>query len=185
MRKSSDNWVQQLDRHFKPYAQRERRGYSITVCIPYPSYGISLCIRIADPRIGRDFAPVQAELEQLAAAALRADRPDPLAVGTLSPTGFNLPVAATAGLTAIGVYLTTGYATAGLLGGIVAACLTSLYEGWQTYREMNQAASDAETIANQFRVHGPPPDASPLPISDRRLLTAAISYRPAAEPSHA
>ena len=96
-----------------------------------------------------------------------------------------MPVAATSGLSAIGVYATTGSVYAALLGGIVAACLTSLYDGWQTYPEMTQAARDAETVANQFRVNGPPPDASPLPVSDRRLLTAAIGYRPAAEPSHA
>lgn len=101
------------------------------------------------------------------------------------PTGLNLPVAATAGLTAIGIHQTTDHsAYAALLGGIVAACLTSLYEGWQTYREMNQAANDAETMANQFRAHGPLPDASLWPVSDRRLLTAAIGYCPAAEPSH-
>ena len=185
MRQIADNWVQQLDRHFKPYAQHERRGYSITVCIPYPAYGFALCIRIADPRIQRDFAPVQQELEQLAAATLQADQPRPFAVGTLSPAGFSLPVAFTAGLTAIGIHWTTDTIYAALFGGIVAACLTSLYDGWQTYREMTQAARDAETVANQFRANGPPPEASPLPVSDRRLLTAAIGYRPAAEPSHA
>ena len=146
MRKIADNWVQLLDRHFKPYAQHERRGYSITVCIPYPSYGIALCIRIADPRIQRDFAPVQQELEQLAAASLQADRPQPFAVGTLSPAGFSLPVAVTSGLSAIGVHTTTGSVYAALLGGIIAACLTSLYDGWQTYREMSQAASRVPTL---------------------------------------
>ena len=155
MCKITDDWVRQLDRHFKPYAQQERRGYAITACIPYQSYGIALCIRIADPRIGRDCAPVRRELEQLAAATLQADRPRPFAVGAISPTGFNLPVAVNAGLTTIGVQLTTGRTYAALVGGIAAACLTSLYDGYQIHREMTQAARNAETVANQFRANGP------------------------------
>ena len=80
----------------------------------------------------------------------------------------------------MGVYTTTGSVVASLIGGIVAACLTNLYEGCQTYREMNQAARDAETVANQFRANGPPLSPAMREDAQRR---SAYFLQPRPEPN--
>ena len=148
MRKRADNWVQQLDRHFNPTPSGNG---GVT-----PSPSASPTRPTASPSASASPTP-----ESIATSCRCKRNWNNSPPQRCSPTGLNLSVAATAGLTDIGIHQTTDHsAYAALLGGIVVACLTSLYEGWQTYRGMNQAANDAETMANQFRAHGPPSDAS-------------------------
>ena len=149
MRKRADNWVQQLDRHFN-LTPSGNGGVT-------PSPSASPTRPAASPS-----ASASPTLESVVTSRRCKRNWNNSPPQHYRSTGLNLPVAATAGLTAIGIHQTTDHsAYAALLVGIAAACLTSLYEGWQTYRGMNQAANDAETMANQFRAHGPPTYASP------------------------
>ena len=133
MRKRADNWGQQLDRHFKTLRPAGTTWLLRHRPHPYPS--------TASPSASASPTPESVATSRRCKRNWNNSPPQ-----RCSPTGLNLSVAATAGLTDIGIHQTTDHsAYAALLGGIFAACLTSLYEGWQTYRGMNQAANDAET----------------------------------------